>query len=70
MRQLILCVYTDAMTKTLCARCGDNYAQIDALCNECVWRVLTNVTTFTVADMEAMWVNDHTDLALEMTWSL
>lgn len=37
----------------MCNRCGDNRAAYGALCNECEFRVLTGVTTFTPADIAA-----------------
>lgn len=49
----------------ICERCGENLA-FAALCNECEWRVLTGTATFTVADIDAMWVELHAELIVEM----
>jgi hypothetical protein len=49
-----------------CERCDSNTAVFAALCNECMWAVLTGTATFTPADVEAMWVEENAALIIEM----
>ena len=49
----------------ICDRCGENFA-CAALCNECEWRVLVSTATFTVADMDALWIELNAELIVEM----